>query len=614
MRKFPHTPFATPLSGSAKETELRILSISQWNKKRPPLWAMLLIALVILTCGSLVSCHPVQPISDPGSSSLPESSASSIPEDMQIVELSLDGLTLDEFGTEDDSLYVRSDPFDACQLTLTVQLGSGKTLEKTWDASHWVPEVFTAPLIHTERDAIVLDCAIFGSNYGAAVILVVEVVDGELVERYASDHASDRNFISYCTAEERGEGLTSVLRIPCLVDKWHGPEYYTLTWNGDTFTAVGDGYFTDSWFTSIGDGRTLTLLGRGVQREGNPALCYEQIQVFSGETLLHTITPDFNVDSRAFVFDAATWDQLLDPHSICDPLVFTADSFHAVDIRDINFDGSDDLGIPIDTTRNDVHCWFLWDAASQQYRYAFSLAGDLTILSHAEMPAEKEMLVETRWDDTFSFTQSRTYQFNSRSQLVWIADSARYSDPAATLQAVLGGETAFWDVDSQQLLDIPTIRLAFTPEDIPLNTTHFAVVDLDGDGQQEIVLEVAAQQTPGVGGFVILREQQGTVFGYPLWYRAFNAIKADGTFSFSSSAFSSGFGRLRFQEHGAATDRIAYSDVASDDPGQILYYMEGSPISESAFDAAIAQQSSKSDAVWHPFTQANIEKLPELMS
>ena len=53
----PHTPFSTALSGSAKETELRIRSIFQWKKQRPPVWLMALMAAVCLSCGSLVSCQ-----------------------------------------------------------------------------------------------------------------------------------------------------------------------------------------------------------------------------------------------------------------------------------------------------------------------------------------------------------------------------------------------------------------------------------------------------------------------------------------------------------------------------------------------------------------------------
>ena len=53
----PLSPFTTPLSGSARETELRIRSIIQWKKGRPPVWFITLVSLAALLCGSLVSCQ-----------------------------------------------------------------------------------------------------------------------------------------------------------------------------------------------------------------------------------------------------------------------------------------------------------------------------------------------------------------------------------------------------------------------------------------------------------------------------------------------------------------------------------------------------------------------------
>lgn len=58
--KTPNSPFATRLSGSTKETELRIRNIFQWKKKRPPVVLLVLSALIALFCGSLVSCQPRQ--------------------------------------------------------------------------------------------------------------------------------------------------------------------------------------------------------------------------------------------------------------------------------------------------------------------------------------------------------------------------------------------------------------------------------------------------------------------------------------------------------------------------------------------------------------------------
>ena len=56
--KIPRSPFATHLSGSARETELRIRNLFQGPKKRPPVPIMIATALLIISCGWLVSCHP----------------------------------------------------------------------------------------------------------------------------------------------------------------------------------------------------------------------------------------------------------------------------------------------------------------------------------------------------------------------------------------------------------------------------------------------------------------------------------------------------------------------------------------------------------------------------
>lgn len=50
----PNTPFATHFSGSEKETKLRICSIVQWEKRKPPLWILAVVTVFVLGCGSLV--------------------------------------------------------------------------------------------------------------------------------------------------------------------------------------------------------------------------------------------------------------------------------------------------------------------------------------------------------------------------------------------------------------------------------------------------------------------------------------------------------------------------------------------------------------------------------
>ena len=67
----PNTPFSTPLSGSARETEERIRNIFQYQKKRPPILLLALACALALLCGGLVSCQPasggsVSPAAGPG--------------------------------------------------------------------------------------------------------------------------------------------------------------------------------------------------------------------------------------------------------------------------------------------------------------------------------------------------------------------------------------------------------------------------------------------------------------------------------------------------------------------------------------------------------------------
>ena len=50
-------PFSTPLSGSARQAEARIRNLFQGPKRRPPVWLMVLVLLLILSCGGLVACQ-----------------------------------------------------------------------------------------------------------------------------------------------------------------------------------------------------------------------------------------------------------------------------------------------------------------------------------------------------------------------------------------------------------------------------------------------------------------------------------------------------------------------------------------------------------------------------
>ena len=58
--KIPRTPLSTPLSGSARETEIRLKNIFSGPKKRPPALFLALVFAACLLCGNLVSCQAAE--------------------------------------------------------------------------------------------------------------------------------------------------------------------------------------------------------------------------------------------------------------------------------------------------------------------------------------------------------------------------------------------------------------------------------------------------------------------------------------------------------------------------------------------------------------------------
>ena len=300
-----------------------------------------------------------------------------------------EGLDLDGTGGTDDSVTVFSYDDDSASGPLTVveaALGTGEVL--TWELpSTGHPRLLPASFTPSGLQSVVLVLEDRYSNYGAASCFVLAVEEGALTEQVrlgtwednADDLAPDCPVIWSAYLHTRPDGL-QVLRVPILYDKWHQPEWATLSWTQAGWDLTRDGYLTDTETVTVGPGRTLTLALRCPipAPDDSSQLRYDQIQVLDGGTLLQTITPDsFTPDSRAAFQGFVAFSPLLD----------------YVDVRDIDFDGSEDFGVLCDTTHNEAHCWFVWDEASGSFRYLTTLGGRLEVLP------ETEQLVEGWWTD-----------------------------------------------------------------------------------------------------------------------------------------------------------------------------------------------------------------------
>ena len=417
--KMPRTPFSTPLSGSARETEIRLRNIFSGPKKRPPLPFLILMFSVCIFCGNLVSCQmaePDAPALPDISASLPEIPDISLPDppkqklEMEIQEhqvvLQDEDADLDGDGLADTvTATTRFDPQNesgSTIITLTAALGRGETVERQWTEEGWlgIGDLMAGYLTSPDRDALVLGLEVSGSNYGAAETHILELIDGELTERYRTE---DETTISGAYLTGREDSPLCDVRIPVLVDKWHDPEYYTLSWNGTGWDFVGDGYFTDAETVTVTGGRVLTLAlrGRVTGEQFGPHLIYDQIQVFDGDMmfnpnkLLQTILPE----------DIPGDDRFPDQ-------IFVADNPSHVWIQDINFDGAEDFAVLCDSTRNQGCRWFRWNEGQGRFEYAFSLAGEV------ELVPEGQKLIEARWTEDWEDKLYNIYSFNNRGWLI----------------------------------------------------------------------------------------------------------------------------------------------------------------------------------------------------
>ena len=165
-------------------------------------------------------------------------------------------------------------------------------------------------------------------------------------------------------------------------------------------------------------------------------------------------------------------------------------------------------------------------------------------------------------------------------------------------KAILIDNANFISTDLQnQELNLTEIKKIITDDEITVNITQFAMLDLDSDGQNEIVLWI---QINGISdyGFEILRYQNGAVYGYTLPYRELMNLKTDGTFLFSGGAADYGIGKVKFSENGYTVNQQSYSESQYDSNNElnVQYFVNGESCSEEAFQEAVRDQEEKATA------------------
>lgn len=179
---------------------------------------------------------------------------------------------------------------------------------------------------------------------------------------------------------------------------------------------------------------------------------------------------------------------------------------------------------------------------------------------------------------------------------------------ALLIKAVLLGDAQFIYVSDgkTKIIDITDIPMLFGADDASMKIWDFAVVDLDRDGEDEVILFVVGV-AGDMGGKLILHQIDGKVYGYICDNRTLEELKTDGTFGFSdpTGVAEGGIGGIiDFSEFGYTMDKISYGSGTHE--GWDTFIVDHEPATEEEYFDAANKQSEKPDAEWYGFTNENI--------
>ena len=228
-----------------------------------------------------------------------------------------------------------------------------------------------------------------------------------------------------------------------------------------------------------------------------------------------------------------------------------------------------------------------WD----KYRFDPAAEGYLETVEHISVPENGQEAIEIGegW-------------MSSGASLPYI------SFASAEIRDVLLGSTSFlyWAEGSKapESKAISQVPALFSPDSDYAHIYQFAVLDLDGDGGSEVVLEIS-DVASDMGGYLVLRQVGGTVYGYPSGWRTFWNLKTDGTFTYSAPAGNEdGTASVRFTETGMELYKLISGQGKQFEFDTFL--IDGQPVSQQEYEAAWEAQDQKSDAEWYEFTGENI--------
>lgn len=221
---------------------------------------------------------------------------------------------------------------------------------------------------------------------------------------------------------------------------------------------------------------------------------------------------------------------------------------------------------------------------------------DITSSPESEIQTEETTEAETAVDGEAS--ESQMTEAETATEAVTDEASAPVDTPVILdnvpdpYRSVLNNEKSFVVAQAgstaEILLDEYHFPYSFTP--ITQTNVEYSVLDMDGDGESEVVL------TGAYGDMLVLHNVGGTVYGFDFIFRNMYYIKTDGTFSWNDMGQNGliyGISKLGFAGSEYRWNELCH--VEDDGTDNFLYFIGDRSVTEAeyeAFESTLAQKET----------------------
>ena len=158
-------------------------------------------------------------------------------------------------------------------------------------------------------------------------------------------------------------------------------------------------------------------------------------------------------------------------------------------------------------------------------------------------------------------------------------------DTKELLTKVMNSEEKFITENNSEVL-LKDFKIT---DNIFAKVKEYVFVDLDKDNVDELVINTESDY----GAYIILRYENGKVYGYLIGIRSFESLKIDGSFLGSNSAFSAQYSTISFDKNTYNIKIEAINDTENK-----IYKIDNVDVTQTEINEYVTNWNKKENVKW----------------